>query len=148
MTTSSIAGAGGSFAVAWVDGGHTSENEIWLTSVDVDWRAPLSHVGGAGERDERVFSRAIPRVAWDGRSIAVAWLESTGSGKFDVMVQRFGPALLALDASPRCVSCGTSSWASSGAIDLAVAGPNDYGIAFQMQLPSNQFFSHMTCTGP
>ena len=143
-----IAGAGGSFAVAWVDGGHTSEKEIWLTSVDALTGAHLSPTSEVQASVTSAYSKSYPRVAWDGRSIVVAWLESTGSGDFDVMVQRFGPALVALDAAPRCVSCGTSSWASSGAIDLAVAGPNDYGIAFQMQLPSNQFFSHMTCTGP
>ena len=141
----SVVGNGDRFAIAWTDAqsctGCTSGSEIYLTVLPIGGsRIGEVHVTPASARP-----KYMPRVAWDGRSYVVAWLEYSGANTDGVYLQRFDATTLAPLAPAVQASSTLPAFADIG---LAVAGIDDYGVAFQATNTSKQTLVHITCNGP
>lgn len=139
----SISALGGRFVVAWIDLQSSPNREVFITSVDAlnGIRAPTSAVKAS---DTSATYKYYPRILSDGKSVIVAWVEPSTT-LYRVMWRRFDASLTALGPS-QCASCATNP-ANLSPIGLAALGPNDYGFATLLS-DNNQYFTHITCTGP
>jgi hypothetical protein len=142
----SIASAGDRFAVVWLDGDPALNVKVTTVDALSGGRLPVGAVQANGTG---TVARGFPRIAYDGKSLAIAWVEGS-SGNEQVYLRRYTPGLVPLDAEPRCVSCGLGKVTALSAIGLAASAPNDYGLAFMLGTSGSfyQYFTHITCVGP
>jgi len=142
-----IAGAGGRFVIAWVDTRKTSD--IYVTSLDPLTGARLTTrpevlVSDGLDTTQKYF----PRVAFDGQSVIVAWVQGSFTSDYDVLFRRFDLDLTDRDASrSTCVTCGGGHHALATAIGLAAAAPNEFGLAYK-ETGGAAFFVRASCDGP
>ena len=135
--TISVAGAGDRVAVAWVDlqGG----KRVVTLALLVPFSSGTA--GAPVPASTSTASKSYPHLVFDGAAFAVAWLEGSGVGDSQIMLQRFDTSLTPVGGP---IAVGSPGAVGIGDFDIAAAGPNAYGIAAAGS-SSTQLLFTITC---
>ena len=149
-----LAAGGSRFAVAWADAQSettgcpecVSGSEIFLTTIPAGGGTRVGEVHVSETALNATSGKYHPAVAWDGVSFAVVWLEYV-QGMSRVWLRRYDPQLQPI-GPPTWVSQTAPNHPGPNEVGLAVVGPGEYGVAFQMISGTQQELVRVTCNGP
>ena len=149
-----LAAGGSRFAVAWADAQSettgcpecVSGSEIFLTTIPAGGGTRVGEVHVSATALNATSGKYHPAVVWDGVSFAVVWLEYV-QGMSRVWLRRYDPQLQPI-GPPTWVSKSAPNQPGPNEVGLAVVGPGEYGVAFQMISGTQQELVRVTCNGP
>jgi hypothetical protein len=140
------AGASGNLGVVWLDS-RTSNPEIFITAVDAKLHTRVGSELQVSTTSAETKYR--PQIVYDGAAFVVTWIETMGAGTYHIFLRRFDAAtltpLVPLTTAAKCITCAGFGHAIRDAYGLAVAGPDDYGVAYLNSSANKQYFIHVTC---